>query len=123
MVLKGGTAGILVQGNEVYDITTVGITAGQGSGFEYMVAPWIQYDAYDLQIVGNYIHDVQNAGLAVRGGTEIVMSGNMLYRVGISQDAGSAMLLIAARRAGLRWRPRRCPGPPRHRRLGTDPTG
>ena len=95
VVLKGGTAGILVQGNEVYDITTVGITAGQGSGFEYMVAPWIQYDAYDLQIVGNYIHDVQNAGLAVRGGTEIVMSGNMLYRVGISQNAGSAMLLIA----------------------------
>jgi hypothetical protein len=95
LVLKGGTAQILVQGNEVYDINTIGITAGQGSGFEFMVAPWLQYEAYDLQIVGNYIHDVQNAGLAVRGGTDIVMSGNMLYRVGLNQQTGSAMLLIA----------------------------
>ena len=95
LVLKGGSAQILVQGNEVYNIATIGITAGQGTGFEFMVAPWIQYEAYDIQIVGNDIHDVQNAGLAVQGGTDIVMTDNMLYRVGLDQNSGSAMLLIA----------------------------
>ena len=94
LVLKGGTAEILVQGNEVYDVATVGITAGQGTGLEFMVAPWVQYEAYDLQIVGNDIHDVQNAGLAVLGGTNIVATGNVLYNVGLNQDVGSAMLLI-----------------------------
>jgi hypothetical protein len=72
----------------------VGITAGQGTGLEYMVAPWIQYEAYDLQIVDNYIHDVQNAGLAVLGGTDILMTGNVLYNVGLNQDVGAPMLLI-----------------------------
>ena len=94
LVLKGGTDEILVQGNEIYDIATVGIAAGQGTGLEYMVAPWIQYEVYNVQIVGNYVHDVQNAGLAVRGGTDVTVAGNMFYRVGLNQDMGSAMLLI-----------------------------
>ena len=95
VVLKGGTAKILVQGNQVYDGGVTGIAAGQGSGFEFMVSPWIHYEAYDLKVVDNVIHDVQNAGLAVRGGYDILMADNTLYRVGLDQVNGSGLILVA----------------------------
>ena len=47
------TAELLVENNQVYDNGVCGISAGQGTGLEYMVAPWIQYEAYDLKIVNN----------------------------------------------------------------------
>ena len=95
VVLKGGTSYLRIEANEVYDCGVVGLTAGQGTGFEYMVSPWVHYEAYDLKFVNNIIHDTQNAGLAVRGGYNILMAYNTLYRIGINHGTGSALLLVS----------------------------
>lgn len=93
VVLKGGTSLLLIEGNEVYDCGVIGLGAGQGTGFEYMVSPWLHYEAYDLKFINNIVHDVQNAGIAVRGGYNILFAYNTLYRIGIG-GAGSGMLLL-----------------------------
>ena len=82
MYAKGGSAYLTMSGNEVYDCGTGGITAGQGSGFEYMVEPWLHYEAYGIRITDNVVHDTEGAGLGVNGGYNILFSGNTLYRVG-----------------------------------------
>lgn len=33
----------------MYNCLTSGISAGQGSGVDYLVAPWVQWDVYDLK--------------------------------------------------------------------------
>lgn len=80
--VKGGSTGILVQGNEIHDCGTGGFTAGQGTGFEFMVSPWLHYEAYGVVVLDNVIHDTYGAGLGVNGGANIVMAFNTLYRVG-----------------------------------------
>ena len=82
MYAKGGSASLIVAGNEFYDAGTGGFTAGQGTGFEFMVAPWLQYEAYDIQFINNVVHDTQGAGFGVNGGSNILMARNTLYRVG-----------------------------------------
>jgi hypothetical protein len=47
-----------------------------------MSAPWIQYEAYDIKVVNNIIHDTDGAGLGVNGGYDILMAYNTMYRVG-----------------------------------------
>lgn len=79
---KGGSASIRVSGNEIYDCGTGGFTAGQGTGFQFMTAPWIKYEAYDIDVIDNVVHDVEGAGLGVNGGYNVLMAGNTLYRVG-----------------------------------------
>jgi hypothetical protein len=80
--LKGGSAHFRLEGNEIYDCGTGGLTAGEGSGFEYMVAPWLHYEAYDLKIINNVIHNTDGAGFGVNGGYNILFAYNTLYRVG-----------------------------------------
>ncbi|MBF0634508.1 MAG: right-handed parallel beta-helix repeat-containing protein, partial [Nitrospinae bacterium] len=58
MYLKGGSGYFRVEGNELYGCGEGGFTAGQGSGFEYLTAPWIHYEAYDIKFVNNVIHDI-----------------------------------------------------------------
>jgi hypothetical protein len=82
MYTKGGSASIIVAGNEFYDAGTGGFTAGQGTGFEFMVSPWLQYEAYDITFINNVVHDTAGAGFGVNGGYNIVMASNTLYRVG-----------------------------------------
>ncbi len=84
---KGGSASVLIQDNEVFDCGTGGIAAGQGTGFEFMVAPWLNYEAYGVEILGNTIHDTKGAGLGVAGGYNIVLAHNTLYRVGSRSHA------------------------------------
>lgn len=79
---KGGSAYIRVEGNEFYNCGTGGFTAGQGTGFQFMTVPWIQYEAYDIKVVNNIIHDTDGAGLGVNGGYNILMAYNTMYRVG-----------------------------------------
>jgi hypothetical protein len=79
---KGGSAYIRVEGNEIWDCGTGGFTAGQGSGFQYMVPPWIHYEAYDVKVIHNVIHDTEGAGLGVNGGYNILFAYNTLTRVG-----------------------------------------
>ena len=80
--VKGGSVGVVVQGNEIHDCGTGGFTAGQGTGFEFMVAPWLRYEAYAVSVIDNVIHDTYGAGLGVNGGANILMAYNTLYRVG-----------------------------------------
>jgi hypothetical protein len=80
--LKGGSAYFLVAGNEIYNCGTGGFTAGQGSGLEYLVSPWLHYEAYDVKFVNNIVHDTQGAGMGVNGGYNILLAYNTLYRVG-----------------------------------------
>ena len=82
MYAKGGSASLTIMGNEFFDAGTGGFTAGQGTGFEFMTAPWLQYEAYDITFTHNVIHDTQGAGIGVNGGTNIVMANNTMYRVG-----------------------------------------
>lgn len=83
LYVKGGSAYITIDGNEVYDSSgNGGITAGQGTGFEFMTNPWLHYEAYDIKIVNNLIHDTYGAGLGVNGGYNILMAYNTLVRVG-----------------------------------------
>ncbi|HMZ06856.1 MAG TPA: S-layer homology domain-containing protein, partial [Anaerolineales bacterium] len=79
---KGGSAYLLVERNTIYDCLTGGFTAGQGTGFQYMTSPWIQYETYDIKVINNIIHDTQGAGLGVNGGYNILLAYNTLYRVG-----------------------------------------
>jgi hypothetical protein len=80
--LKGGSAYFRVEANEIYNCGTGGFTAGQGTGFEFMVSPWLHYEAYDIKFVNNLIHDTEGAGIGVNGGFNILMAYNTLYRVG-----------------------------------------
>lgn len=80
--VKGGSAYIRVEGNEMYNCGTGGFSTGQGTGFQFMTAPWLTYEAYDIRVVNNIIHDTEGAGLGVNGGYNILMAYNTLYRVG-----------------------------------------
>ena len=80
--VKGGSAYITVAGNEIFDCGVGGFTAGQGTGFEFMVAPWLHYEAYAVAAINNVIHDTEGAGLGVNGGYHILLAYNTLYRVG-----------------------------------------
>jgi fibronectin type 3 domain-containing protein len=82
MYAKGGSAYLRIEANEIYDAGTGGFTAGQGTGFEFMTSPWLHYEAYDIKVVNNIIHDTEGAGLGVNGGYNILMAWNTLYRVG-----------------------------------------
>ena len=84
---KGGSAYHLVAGNEIFDCGESGYAAGQGTGFEYMVPPWIRYEAYDIKVVNNVIRDVYGAGLGVYGGYDILAAHNTLTRVGARSHA------------------------------------
>ena len=82
MYVKGGSANLTIRGNEFYDAGTGGFTAGQGTGFEWMTPPWLQYEAYDITFADNVIHDTWGAGIGVNGGMNILMANNTMYRVG-----------------------------------------
>ncbi len=87
MYLKGGSAYFRVEGNEIFNAGNGGFTAGQGAGFEYMVNPWLHYEAYDIKFVNNVVHDTDGAGMGVNGGYNILLAYNTLYRVGRNSHA------------------------------------
>ena len=82
MYLKGGSADFRVAGNEYYACGTGGFTAGQGTGFEYLVAPWLHYEAYDVKFVNNVVHDTEGAAVGANGGYNVLFAYNTFYRIG-----------------------------------------
>ena len=56
---KGGSAYITVEENEIHQCGTGGFTAGQGSGLQFMSLPWVHYEAYDIKVLNNIIHDTE----------------------------------------------------------------
>lgn len=111
MYVKGGSAYLRVEGNEFYDAGTGGFTCGQGTGFEFMTPPWLHYEAYDIKVINNLVHDTEGAGLGVNGGYNILMAWNTLYRVG----RRSHVLEIVPGFRGCDGDTARCEA---HRRLG-----
>lgn len=79
---KGGSAYLRIEGNEFCNCGTGGFSAGQGTGFEFMVSPWLHYEAYDIKIINNVVHDTDGAGLGVNGAYNVLIAYNTLYRVG-----------------------------------------
>ena len=47
-----------------------------------MVSPWLNYEAYDIKVFNNVVHDTQGAGLGVNGGYNVLLAHNTLYRIG-----------------------------------------
>ncbi|MBK9179843.1 MAG: right-handed parallel beta-helix repeat-containing protein [Acidimicrobiales bacterium] len=82
LYVKGGSAHLLVDANEVHHCGTGGVSAGQGSGFEYLTSPWLHHEASGIEITNNVIHDTDGAGLGVNGGYNVLLAYNTLYRVG-----------------------------------------
>ncbi len=82
MYVKGGSAYLRIDGNEIFDARTGGFTAGQGSGFEFMVSPWIHYEAENIKFVNNVIHHTGVVGMGVNGGYNILLAYNTLYKAG-----------------------------------------
>jgi len=101
MYAKGGSAYLRIERNEISQCGTGGFTAGQGTGFQYMVSPWLHYEAYDVKATRNVIHDTEGAGLGVNGGYNILFAENTLTRVG----SRSHMIEIV-------YGARSCDGPP-----------
>lgn len=91
MYVKGGSAALRIEGNEFYRGGVGGFTAGQGTGFEYMVNPWLHYEAYDITFINNVIHHTRIAGFGVNGGYNILFAYNTLYRVGTNDHLFEAM--------------------------------
>jgi len=85
--MKGGSAYLTFDSNEVYDCGTGGFTAGQGTGFEFMRAPWLHYEAYDIKAFNNIVHDVEGAAFGVNGGYNILLAYNVAYRIGARDHA------------------------------------
>lgn len=82
MYVKGGSSYFTIEGNEFFDGGTGGFTCGQGTGFQFMVPPWLHYEAENIKVVNNLIHDTEGAGLGVNGGYNILLAYNTLVRVG-----------------------------------------
>jgi hypothetical protein len=80
--VKGGSAYISIANNLVYDCGTGGITAGQGTGFEFMVHPWLRYEAQSIKIFNNIVRDTEGAAFGVNGGLDILVAHNTAYRIG-----------------------------------------
>ena len=97
--VKGGSAHILVEGNEMWECgwrpagvdkqSKGGFAAGEGTGLQFMtglvgaeVRPWLHYEAYFIRVVNNVVHHVPGAGFSVQGGYNVVFAFNTLYRIG-----------------------------------------
>ncbi|BDI33729.1 hypothetical protein CCAX7_57800 [Capsulimonas corticalis] len=95
LMVKGGSAYLRIEGNEVYNSAQCGLVAGQGTTFGFMVAPWLHYEVYDTKFVNNIVHDIQNAGIAARGVYNVLFAHNTLYRIGLDQVYGSGLILCS----------------------------
>ncbi|MDO9357005.1 MAG: right-handed parallel beta-helix repeat-containing protein [Solirubrobacteraceae bacterium] len=87
MYAKGGSAYVRVWDNDIHDCGTGGFTAGQGTGLQFMQAPWIQYEAYDVRVWNNRISDTAGAGLGANGAYDALFAHNTLLRVGSRSHA------------------------------------
>lgn len=88
---KGGSAYVRVWRNVIRDCGTGGFTAGQGTGFQFMVAPWLRYEAYDVRVWNNQIRDTSGAGLGANGAYNALFARNTLLRVGARSHALEAV--------------------------------
>jgi hypothetical protein len=92
LLLKGGTAQIRIEDTIIHHADRFGFSAGQGAGFDFMVVPWLHYEAYDLKFINNIVYNSGYAGLAVLGGYNILIAYNTFYKVGIDQTGDRTLM-------------------------------
>ena len=92
--VKGGSAYLRVEGNEFNNCVEAGFQAGEGSNLAFMREPWLHYEAYDIKVVNNILHDIRGAGLSVSGGYNILMAFNTLYKIGLEDEGGRPWALV-----------------------------
>lgn len=80
--VKGGSAYIRIDSNEISNCGVGGFTAGQGSGFQFMTSPWIHYEAYDIKFINNVLFDITGAAFGVNGGYNVLLAHNSAFNVG-----------------------------------------
>lgn len=88
---KGGSAYIRVHSNRIHDCGTGGFVAGQGTGLQFMQAPWVTYEAYDVRVWNNLITNTQGAGLGANGAYGALFARNTLIGVGSRSHALEAV--------------------------------
>ncbi|MBJ7472714.1 MAG: right-handed parallel beta-helix repeat-containing protein [Solirubrobacteraceae bacterium] len=88
---KGGSAYIRVYGNRIHDCGTGGFVAGQGTGLQFMQAPWLRYEAYDVRVWNNLITNTDGAGLGANGAYGALFARNTLIGVGSRSHALEAV--------------------------------
>ena len=79
---KGGSTDIVVTGNLFSICGTGGFSAGQGTGFQFMTSPWIQYEANGVVVRNNTVTETEGAAFGVQGGFNVLIANNVARRVG-----------------------------------------
>jgi Right handed beta helix region len=82
MYTKGGSAHLKITGNAFHDCGTGGFTAGQGTGFQFMTAPFLRYEAYGIVVSRNSVWDTAGAAFGVNGGLNVAIVNNRAWNVG-----------------------------------------
>ncbi|WIA19213.1 hypothetical protein OEZ85_003855 [Tetradesmus obliquus] len=82
MYIKGGSAYFIIDSNTVHHCQQAGLRVGQGTGFEFMTPPFLEYEAYGMKMTNNVIYNVWGAGLGAIGSYSVLIAHNTLYKVG-----------------------------------------
>ncbi len=99
--VKGGSANIRVEGNELFGCAVGGFAAGEGSDHQFHVPPYVTYETYGVQVVNNLFRDLQGHGVGIQGGYNTLVAHNTFYNV--AQNArgyGLALVAHGARSCG-----------------------
>jgi hypothetical protein len=84
--VKGGAFALRVEANRFFDCDGGGFTAGQGTGFQFMVSPQIHYEAYAVAVVNNVVHDVDKSAFGAQGAYNVLIAYNTAFRAGQGYD-------------------------------------
>lgn len=79
---KGGSAHLRITGNRIHGCGTGGFTAGQGTGLQFLTAPFVRYEAYGIVVSGNSVWDTAGAAFGVNGGLNVAIVNNRAWNVG-----------------------------------------
>ena len=79
---KGGSSDVVVTDNVFRGCGTGGYLAGQGSGLQYMVAPFFHYEAVGVTVARNTFRDIVGAAFGVNGAYNALFVDNVAYRTG-----------------------------------------
>jgi len=98
IVAKGGSANVMIIGNDIHDVAGDGISAGGNTGASSFRPGTLGYEAKNVDIVGNSIDDVGKRPVSVRGAQDVDVIdnflesssryGNAVYITSGSQGAG-----------------------------------
>jgi len=79
---KGGSTEVIVRGNLFSDCGTGGFTAGQGTGMQFMSAPFTHYEASSVLVEDNSFRDIEGAAFGVNGSANVLIRRNIATRIG-----------------------------------------